>query len=105
MYSIRRLILACISLHPPTYSRALSQYTHPPLFLFHSVTHGVVCLATGLWRAEYCRACTRQQKEDGVVCSKWRDDLYVEVLRCSNRPHSRFLSLSGASITNSLSLF
>jgi hypothetical protein len=32
-----------------------------------SVTHGVVCLATGLWRAEYCRACTRQQKEDAVV--------------------------------------
>ena len=57
--------------------------------------YGVVCLKTGLWRAEYCFACTHQQKEDGVVCSKWKDDLYVEVLRSSKGPHARFLTLHG----------
>ena len=59
------------------------------------VTHGVLCLASGLWRAEYCRACTRQQKEDGIVCSKWREDLYVEVLRESRGVDVHFLSLRG----------
>jgi len=131
------------------------------------VTHGVVCLTTGLWRAEYCRACTRQQREDAVVwcplapsrarpasrsrvhifalipaprsrpgvrprgpdfthrqererlckhsgltfcrgwpgiaavtrtqvCSRWHDDLYVEVVRRGAGRQGRFLSLRGA---------
>eukprot|EP00802_Teleaulax_amphioxeia_P009831 Tamp_09853.p1 GENE.Tamp_09853~~Tamp_09853.p1 ORF type:complete len:508 (+),score=54.15 Tamp_09853:25-1524(+) len=60
-----------------------------------SVTHGVVCLTTGLWRAEYCRACTRQQREDAVVCSRWHDDLYVEVVRRGAGRQGRFLSLRG----------
>ena len=42
-----------------------------------AVTHGVLWMDAGEWRAEYCLRCVRQQREDDVVCIRDGDDLQV----------------------------
>ncbi|KAJ1494628.1 hypothetical protein T484DRAFT_2016960, partial [Baffinella frigidus] len=44
-----------------------------------AVTHGVLWMDAGEWRAEYCLRCVKQQREDDVVCIRDGDDLQVTV--------------------------